>query len=72
MQYRVTAMERMTFDAVIKKLETMNPNARRTHPCWLQLKALLKGTGNWKGAPRGKPNLANLAKKNAVDFDAAY
>ena len=54
MQYRVTAMELMTFNAVIKKLETMSPNARRTHPCWLQLKALLKGTGNWKGAPRGK------------------
>ena len=68
MQERTTALEEKIQDDIIRKLRGMTPNARRKNRCWLKIRDLLTETGNWKSAPRGKPDIQNLNGKAAQEF----
>lgn len=47
---------------VLDKLAGMSERSRRRTRVWAEIRKLLEATGNWKGAPRGKPGIKNLFK----------
>ena len=59
---RITKDEEEVFCKAIDKLGRLSEDRRRRTRTWAAIRRLTEQTGNWKNAPRGKPDSRNFAK----------